>query len=76
MNIKVIEPGGFLHKGERFNEGDQRMNFDDAVGTAFCKVGWVEDLDGKVKTGKRDPNKAIVLDVQGSKHAKKTQGAG
>ena len=76
MNIKIIEPGGFLHKGERFNEGDQRMNYDDIFGAAFCKAGWAEDLDGKVKTGKRDPNKVIVLDIQDAKHANNTEEAG
>ena len=74
MRIKVISPNGFRHGRDEYVNGDERT-VPDALGEYFCRCGWAEDLEGKVKTAPRDIHRVVLQHVGRSTHAVKAEDA-
>jgi hypothetical protein len=47
IQVKVIIPGGFLHDGVRYSEGDVSTEPNE-LGSYFIRAGWAEDTAGLV----------------------------
>lgn len=60
MRVNILEK--IMHGRDVFEAGETRVVPDD-VGAYFCANGWAEDVDGKVATVPRDPNRVTILEV-------------
>ena len=59
IKIRVTTPGGFLHKGRKYSEGDE-VTEDFSEGNYFIQAGWAEDVTGKVTYPKPWINDVIL----------------
>lgn len=64
MRINVLET--FLDGRDRYERGEVR-NVPEAKGAYFVGLGWAEDADGQVPTGKREGG-PLKLDIHGAGH--------
>jgi hypothetical protein len=60
IQIKVTLPGGFLHDGVTYSEGDVSTEPKD-LGEYFIRAGWAEDTSGTVTHPKPDKGDVILL---------------
>jgi hypothetical protein len=67
IQIRVIIPGGFLHEGIKYSEGDVSTE-PHALGDYFIRAGWAVDTAGVVTHPVPDINTPIYLDVQDLVH--------
>lgn len=72
MRIKVLEQrlrDECIVTGNRYDlaEGDT-ITVEESLGAYWCKHGWVEDVDGKVKTGERKV-RGVSVQPDSSRHA-------
>jgi hypothetical protein len=60
IQIRVIIPGGFLHEGVKYSEGDVSTE-PAALGDYFIRAGWAVDTAGVVSHPVPGKNDVILL---------------
>jgi hypothetical protein len=56
--IEIVEPGGFLHERDRFNEGEIRI-LPAALAGEFIRLGWAKCCETG-ETGERKPGAQAI----------------
>ncbi len=69
MRVRITEERILNGRDEYLK--DEERTVSDELGNHFCNMGWAIDIEGKVPSAERDPNRVVRLDVQSSNHSVK-----